>query len=220
MSDAIEENQGSAPVLGFEFDSRYAEALFSVPHRVLGRRLRPFSLWHRTLLEYGDSPVLFGKAPNLAQLDYAVRVCVLEFSRLPGIPPRGMSGRLARALYFTRFNLRRETQRFYDYLDDYYSIPDIEAAPSKVEADRTPDLDEGLSAVAAYRMMTKCPREEPWNLPIGELFWMNAALNRREGMEFRIRTPQQSERLRQLKARRERERNKEEHDSDEDKNSS
>ena len=184
---------------GFEFDSNYAEALFSVDHRVLGRRLRPFSMWHKTLLEYGGSPVLFGKIPDLAQLDYAVRVCVLRYPELPDSVPSGVFGRLWRSLCFSRFRLEKETERFCRYIDDYYTPPHILSKNGTGDTEVAPDIDDGIREVAAYRMMTCCPRSEPWDLPIGELYWMNAAMNRREGAEFRILTPQQAERLRRLK---------------------
>lgn len=191
---------------GFEFDSRYAEAFFSVPHRCLGRALKPFSVWHKTMLEYADSPVLLGTVPSMAQLDYAVRVCVTGFPQLPDIPGAGFLARLWRAWRFSRFNKEREIRAFYDYLDDYYSPPDIQRAPSKVQGETIPDMDDAIGAVAAYRGMTKCPRAEAWDLPYGELLWMNAALSRREGADFRILTPQAAERLRELKEQREKER--------------
>jgi hypothetical protein len=192
---------------GFVFDERYAEAVLHVPggHRVLGVRLRPFSAWHRTVLEYVDSPVMTGGEVGPADLRLAVEVCRRGFPDMP-CAPRGLWARLcaeSRAMKDAR-NRRfaQERAAFSAYLGDYVSMPVImcNGGKGKVESAVIPDIDQTLMDVAVYRFYTGCPRNEPWDLPIGELGWMNAAIARTQGVQLSVVTTEEEERLRKRKA--------------------
>lgn len=201
---------------GFVFDERYVEAFFHVRHRVLGRALRPFSAWHRTVLEYVGSPFLTGEpVRSLGPVRLAVEVCGLRYPDLPrGRERRGWWGRLCAAADELR-DARRERQAvaasaaFVAYMEDYCSLPKLHISTRKVgpggrvsmsaETTRVPDMDETLMDVALYRTLTGCPREEPWDMPLGELIWMNAAMARTKGMDLRVLTTEEEARLERLR---------------------
>ena len=66
----------------------FAESVFHARHRVLGRRLRPLTLWHCWMLDFSGS-WLAGRAEELTREDavLAVWLCSLR-PRLPGALPR------------------------------------------------------------------------------------------------------------------------------------
>jgi hypothetical protein len=63
-------------------------------------------------------------------------------------------------------------------------------------------MDETLLDVALYRHLTGCDRVEPWEIPIGELVWMTAAVARCKGLDLRVTTTADEERLERLKGKR------------------
>jgi hypothetical protein len=205
---------------GFVFDERFAEAFFHVPggHRVLGRRLRPFCAWHRVQLEYLDNAfVMDDVLPEPGDLRLAVAVCSLRFPEVVRPPSvgRGWWRRITQ-LHAGRKDARlretawfaREVMRFRLYVADYLSLPKMHVAQKKGkggpggESMRLPDMDETLLDVALYRHLTGCDRVEPWEIPIGELVWMTAAVARCKGLDLRVTTTADEERLERLKEKR------------------
>ncbi len=175
----------------FVFDIRYVEALAHAPdHRVLGRRLRPFCLWHRLQLEFANSPLLMGGEVTLADLEYAVAVCRTRFGEL-GVarPPRHWWARWWAYVRQAWWNVGLEQQKWTAYAADYASGPKMMLSKSGTTGEAIPDMDEALVEVALYRRMTGCDRAEPWEMPMGELAWMNAAFARQKGAKFSIVTP-------------------------------
>ena len=193
---------------GFIFDERYVEAVLHVPggHRVFGVKLRPFSAWHRTVLEYVDSPVMAGGEVKPADLRLAVEICRRGYPDMP-VVKRGLWARIcaeSRARKDARNKgFAREQEAFSAYLADYISMPVVMFSGSKgtVESAMIPDIDQTLMDVAVYRFYTGCPRNEPWDLPIGELGWMNTAIARTQGVKLSIVTTEEEARLKRLKAR-------------------
>ena len=185
----------------FIFDERFAQAFLHIPeHRVLGKILNPFSLWHKLQLEYINSPLLAGGEPRIVDLCLAVDICRTEYPVIarPKIPAGGLR-RFCWMLWAERVNLAMETSAFHAYCEDYCSLPKIDTVNN---GEKTPDMDDCLSDVALYRKMTGSPREEPWNIPLGELYWMNAAFSRSEGADFSIVTPIEEARKARLVAER------------------
>ena len=62
------------------------------------------------------------------------------------------------------------------------------------------DIEPALMEVAFYTKMTGCRSEEAWNMSIGELSWLNAAMARTEGADFSVITPVDDAALAQLRA--------------------
>lgn len=183
----------------FIFDERFAQAFLNLSsHRVLGKVLRPFSLWHKLQLEYANSPVLTGGEVRVPDLCHAVAVCRTSYPEIArsAVPARGIR-RFLWMLWAERVNLQREKEAFDAYAEDYCSLPKIEAFK---KGEKTPDMDDCLSDVSLYRKMTGSPRAEPWDIPLGELYWMNAAFTRSEGADFSIVTPLEEARKARLVA--------------------
>ena len=178
----------SAAVTRFVFDERFAQAFLHNPHhKVLGKELSPVSLWHKLQLEYVNSPVMSGGSVSVSDLILAVEICRTQFPVMAtlNVPKRGLR-RTLWLLWAERVNMPREMKSFTDYCEDYCSMPKIEMAK---KGEKVPDMDYCLSDVALYRKMSGSPRDETWNIPLGELAWMNAAFSRSEGADFCVETP-------------------------------
>lgn len=175
------------------FDERYIEAVIHAEkHVVLGRRLRPFSMWHRTQFEAFALPILTEPGrmmPN--DLRLAVNVCRTIFPNTAKPPAtkgvRGWWNRIMGLWSIHTGSFAVEMNRLQIYVADYYSTPVIEFL-KKGEGEQEPDVDEGLDVVANYRSVTGCPRSEPWDMPIGELYWMHVVIAKQKGAKFSIRT--------------------------------
>lgn len=178
----------------FVFDERFVEAFVSKPggHRVLGKRLKPFSTWHLLQLQYMQSPLVGGGAVESGDLELAVRVCQTSF-------PNAVAAR-RRWWRWRGLGMKAEVEAFEQYVADYATGPDIQAEETSTKKARLPDMDSLLQEVAMYRKMSGCSREEAWNVPIGEMAWMNAAWARMEGAKFSIMTELEREALRRAKA--------------------
>lgn len=114
----------------FLFDERYAEAMLHRPggHVVMGKRLKPFCLWHRLQLEYVNSKVLLGGA-TLWDLWGACRICQTSYpERAEWGPWRPMWHFAWRVKYGVLSLLRpgymkRQMDAFVAYYRDYCSYP-------------------------------------------------------------------------------------------------
>lgn len=204
----------------FDFDERYAEALIhrARGHVIWGVRLLPFSAWHQTVLEYAQSPILAGAEATGRDVRFMLDVCSLSF---PKIPSRGSGlwSRLRRGLRdeadmrLGRRTLAETIGAIQDYFTDYVSMPKVIFSGNKgaggggkesavMASGQMPDIDQTLMDVAAYRKYTGCPRNEPWDIPVGELSWMNAAMARMSGANLRVITTLEDEVLERLRKRR------------------
>jgi hypothetical protein len=210
----------------YVFDPRFAEALLHEPggHKVLGRRLRPFSLWHRLQLEYANSRLLLGGA-GLWDLWCAVQVCCTQYPKRAAWGPWRP---LWHAFWWLRYGwrpnwyIRREMGRFVRYVEDYASHPkywggkgssmrrlgeaaaELAAATQDEElaqdarrvlgeaaamdgGDR--DIDDTIEQVGVAMRLGGLRKEEAWNMPAGELSWLNLVLLRGEGAKIPVWTP-------------------------------
>jgi hypothetical protein len=196
---------GSPAMAGrFVFDERFVEAFVSAPrgHVVLGKKLEPFSAWHKLQLEYVQSALMLGGEITLAALELAVAICQTRFPQVVNYrEPRGRLAWWRKRWRAGRTDLAAAVAAFQAYVLDYVSGPVLIKDEGASKGAKLPDMDPVLNEVALYRKMTGCGREEPWNLPLGELAWMNAAFARMEGSKFSIVTPLEEEMVRRMKAR-------------------
>jgi len=183
----------------FVFDESFIEAFVSKPggHRVLGKRLKPMSTWHVLQLQYVQSPLAAGGSVEWSDLWLAVRICGTSFPESVR-RPRFAALRLAWVRGWRR--LSREVAAFEAYAGDYMSSPEIQSEKTSTQSARLPDLDSLLQEVAMYRKMSGCSREEAWNVPTGELSWMNTAWARMNGAKFTIITPLERAMIDRMKA--------------------
>jgi hypothetical protein len=156
----------------FVFDERFAEAFLNeVGHRVLGKRLRPLSLWHQLQLEYVNSPFLTGAEIGLMDIEIATRICQSVFPHKVVLPTiKGLKKWLFLARHCRR-KLAQEVRLFEAYYLDY-------AAPPKYwpndSAPRERQIDEVLELVWYLCRRTGWRPEYVWNLPLGQAHWYQA----------------------------------------------
>ena len=111
----------------FLFDDRFAEAfLHQRKHVVLGRRLKPFSYWHKLQLEWINSKILLGN-PGPWDLWLAVRICQSQFPNQARLPGSKKSSWWQVWWNIANYGRRwdRETEKFREYLGDYCSPPKL-----------------------------------------------------------------------------------------------
>jgi len=180
----------------FLHDERYAEALFNLDdprrpgwslHRVLGRPLRPFSMWHKFQLEYANSPFLTGGPVTVPDLELAVSICRSPYPIRGDFPRRSGLAKILWMLWAERVDVFTARDAFHEYLADYHSPPKLWETKSKKGGRR--DVDDSLEEVTLYRSTTGCTLEEAWNKPTGMLLWENILHARRQGAEVKVFTP-------------------------------
>lgn len=170
----------------FQFDPHFREAFENVPHTVLGKRLEPYSIWHRYCLEMLDSPVLTGDPIDKIHLLGAVIVCRSRFDGTGYVPTfpkaRGLLRRMWIGLRLGRYNLRKEVEKFSDYLLDFHSPPKLwpdEDAPQNVTFS---EIDPLLDLVAHLVSKGIAPADA-WNMPLGMANWYSVVFLKLDGRQ-------------------------------------
>lgn len=161
-------------------------------HRVLGRRLWPFSLWHSFLLEAMDSPLLHFSplAASLQDLEEAVAVCSRGFAPLK-LPGNGVVSQVRRQWYARRLNRARVA--FAAYLADYCAEPDfMETGHSKPV--KTPWQLFRVGQLMRYGRMTE---RQAWEYPRGAGVWLATALAEAGGAPVNIMSEAMRDALRE-----------------------
>jgi hypothetical protein len=179
-------------------DDKFCEAWINSEHRVLGRNLRPYCLWHQLVLQVIESPLLQG-AGDLLDLDVASHVCSTRYGEVLDLAPRHP---LSIALKMRWGGFRVEQEAFSDYLEDYVQVPDfriIEDGPTG------PPLVIGhppyvLAIVAKLIHWTGWPERTVWELEFGKAHWYSAMASKCEGAKVDFKTQDSNKFLEELKA--------------------
>lgn len=166
-------------------DSTFAAAYIDngKSYRLLGRRLRPLSLWHLLLFQVLDSPfIVRGGTISLFDLKTAIGICSLGYRdsniRRPRLPLKmGVKG------------LRRYVDRFVEYVEDYLSKPDYtvvpfdlkQSGPAPVPVTPPPHIVATAFNVAHG---ARIPIGEAWDMPIGEAYICEAMYFRAQGTQL------------------------------------
>ena len=109
-------------------DEKFAEAFVNLEqHKVLGYKLKPFSIWHRFLLEFFNSPLIGGdEKPNISHILQAISICRVSYPNYP-----------KKQSIFSKINLlcrswdaEKQSQKFMNYIEDYAAFPDLWKKPS------------------------------------------------------------------------------------------
>jgi hypothetical protein len=174
-------------------ERRFAAAFIDndTKHRILGRRLKPFSLWHRHLLDAIHSPFLYGDELRFWDMREAVGICSLSFPhskvRRPWIIPFLCFFVLGfPRSQWTRF-LKRTRDKLLDYFGDYISRPEYtikgpEVPPGPVLG----PIPEGFIVVCDVISFLKCSEKEAWDLPVARAYWyqMGSYRAQKEQIDF------------------------------------
>jgi hypothetical protein len=137
----------------FIFDERFAEAFFHKgTHRVMGRRLLPFSYWHKAQLEYQQSRILLGM-PTLWDYWVASRVCSTQYPENVNLKCKYSAiWQICWHLRYGRRSLVREAEAFSAYLLEYASAPKLWGSGGGSK-DRLSEACAHLGAITADRGM-------------------------------------------------------------------
>lgn len=190
----------------FIFDPRFAEAIFHrrEGHRVIGKRLLPFSTWHKVQLEYANSPFFAGGEVNVVDLELAVGICGTRYPDFFFYREKNGWRKIAWMIWAERVNARLEARKFEAYLADYLSPPKLwETAKKKGQKPARRDVDDSIAEVAYYLAAYGGSPATAWDLPAGELQWMNVCAAKQSGADVRVWTPADERAFREHVKRRE-----------------
>lgn len=174
----------SPPCVEMALDSSFAAAYIDNGnhYRFLGRRVRPFSLWHVLLLQTLDSPFIKGGSITLFDLKTAIGICSLHYRnsniKRPWFPFRmGIKG------------LNESVAKFIEYVDDYLSRPEYtvipwdakHTGPAPVPVTPPPHIVATAFNVAHG---ARIPVMEAWDMPIGEAYICESMYLRAQGVQL------------------------------------
>jgi hypothetical protein len=175
-------------------DQRFYEAWFNTEHKVLGRRLHPFSLQDALILSLAESPFLLGTEDEglsygLTDLQVAVTICSTPAEIFLGARLTRTWGTWLRQACWTerckRMDLEEQCQRFVCYIDDYNSAPELwhdedDAGDGELSAPWVL-----ANAVFLIRHTTFTPGEA-WTMPLGKALWYCATLSEQLGAKIQF----------------------------------
>lgn len=157
----------------------FYEAFINIPHKVLGKRLKPFSLTHCLYLEAIDSPfmkVINGGEVNITRkdLELAVMICSSDD------PMREISKAYnAKNIGMKFHSFKRGCTRFLSYLTDFVTVPELW---DKTEGENALNAPWILSKATLLLTKTSMSLTEIWNMPLGELLWYTACIAEHSGV--------------------------------------
>ena len=172
----------------------FFEALVhSREHVVMGRRLRPLTLWHWLWLDALGNPVLEGRPASLLDLTQAVAVCESRFGDLPGaVLNKSLWRRLWFGLGWTfRWRLEVEAAKFGAYFEDFFTGPDLWQDEDEDERTRDDASLPGYYRTVARLMKSGMSREEAWMMPVGEAQFLAVVWQEGDGGEVQWVTPKE-----------------------------
>lgn len=178
---------------------RFFEAFAHTRHRVMGRRLRKFTIYHRFWLEAMRSPLVMGGEVSMVDLELASRVCASGYGDVEGVIERGVGGWWSLAGWW--FALRcffldpvREAAGWRGYLEDHVCGPNTHHG---VEASRDgrvyEDFPGVMDQVCAVIRATGWEPEVVWSLGPGEAEWYMAGVYRLRGVDMKVKTEHDEE---------------------------
>lgn len=184
---------------------RFFEAFAHTRHRVMGRKLEKFTLYHRFWLEAMRSPLVMGGPVSMVDLELASRVCACAYEAVPGAIEGGAGG--WRSLKGWWFAIRClwlrpevESAKFVAYLSDHVCGPDTHhvrqvASDGKVYEDFPGTMDQVCAVIRA----TGWTPDKVWTLGPGEAEWYMAGVYRLRGVDMKIKSEHDEEFERRLR---------------------
>lgn len=171
-----------------------AEAFFYNRHKVLGRTLSPFSLYHYFVLEAIDSPIIKKDQTRISIIDLYIATIVcsnkypIDISAFPSGSWWSIVKNSIRFGYFaTRYKMSREATKFSNYIKDYSSMPMFWESKDKKKSSGLPDA---LSLVVSLIVSLGYKEQDAWNCPLGKAVWLTTASAILNGAESKIISPQ------------------------------
>lgn len=180
-------------------DEKFAEAwINTAKHKVLGRRLKPFCLYYRFLLDFVESPFLTGGEATPMDLEIASRICSCRFGDVPSTKVSAfrlfmsVSGR----------NLELQARRFAAYIADHYSPPEFWSPESQaVSTKGGPPEDLNIAAACIQLGLYGGDEEKIWMMPLGKVRWYASAYHYHRGVDIDYVTEANRRMMKELKER-------------------
>lgn len=169
-------------------DEKFSEAFVNLDyHRVIGYKLKPFSLWHRFLLEFFDSPLITGEKPNVESILQAIQICRVSFPKYP--KPQSLLSKIR--LLCHAFKPEVEGEKFASYVEDYAAFPELWNKEDGEETKKS-SAPETLSMAVQLMEMGFCEKDS-WNMPIGKAFWYTSISALLKGADIDFVTQEERE---------------------------
>lgn len=182
---------------------RFCEAFAHVSHRVLGRRLEPFSLRHRFWLEAMESPLVTGGTASLVDLELAARVCAIPFPALDREVPRMLAegpGWRAKLGFLWRLwrggngLTAREYRAFQEYFLDHGCPPATHNEVAVTSAGKRYEAMPGiLGLVTGLARGSGWEPDTIWACTPGAAEWYLAGIFTHRGVDMRLKTEHDEE---------------------------
>lgn len=157
-------------------------------HRVLGRRLRPLSLWHLLLLAEIESPLITGNPVGPHDLLRATSICRCLY---PAVDLSARSTFRAAWSVLGKGALRRQIEAFRAYNADFHPVPKFTIVPREGGSSAEPlgAAPELLQMVADVMHITHLPPAGAWNMAPGEARWWQLMTWKSQGVAVDFMTP-------------------------------
>lgn len=168
-------------------DPRFSEAFANTRHRVYGKRLLPFCLWHQLVLEHAQSPVLAGAPCTPADLLLAARICATPWNPAFVFPDLTLPGAGSLLWHSLGRTFHGELAKFVTYMNDFASPPKLWDSPQGATQER--DVDSIIETAAYIVKATTLTWEQAWTTPVGVLSWLSVCEQKLEGGEIQVFTP-------------------------------
>ncbi|NDE16087.1 hypothetical protein EBZ80_14265 [bacterium] len=177
----------------------FHEAFVNGKHKVMGRSLRPFSLYHQLWLEVIESPLMDSRQKATpADLEIATRVCAAGYDEAPRVLRKRRP-----VLFGWRYGQKtfdREMALFAAYLRDFNAQPEVH---QQMRQEKRGDVDTSAFpdtlAIACSLIRNGFSEEAAWTMPIGKAVWYSCGFARAEGVDVQIKTAQEKEFERRIK---------------------
>lgn len=158
---------------------------------LMGRRVRPFALYHQHWLDQIESPFMQPDAPaTIFDLEIASVICACGYGEIEQVANhrKNWLEKLGWQLRALTTDISKEAATFQAYIHHYIQIPKMWGSAGSVPLanSRFPDV---LSIVTTLMRGNYGTKEEIWMTPVGEAHWSAASIRRDEGCEINLITP-------------------------------
>ena len=163
-------------------DSLLTEALINSKYRVLGKKLRPYCLWHEFLLLASENPFFVESSEeeaNIAHLEAAARICCCKYGELPS---QKINSKWV-AVKAVILGVEKQLASFKTYIDDYNSGPQIWHEEKKEEGG-SKSGPPGTIFTAVSCLSLGIDERRVWEMPIGIALWYSATRQFDKGGEM------------------------------------
>jgi hypothetical protein len=178
---------------------KFFEAFAHTSHRVMGRKLNKFTLYHRFWLEAMESPLVLGGAVSILDIELASRVCGCRYGEVERAIAGGAGGWKSWkgwwfALRCLVLNADVEARNWEEYLKDHICGPNTHsAAQTTKDGVAYEDFPGIMEQVCAVIRGTGWEPETVWNLGPGEAEWYMCGVYRLRGVDMRVKSEHDEE---------------------------